>query len=439
MRIMTMWKIFESKDMTSMLQAKSLETCKVTKDKATVSITTDSTHKKQTVSGFGASFTDSASYLLKGVLSESDYNEVMHKLFDTETGIGLTALRNTMGASDYARDFYTYQDQADQPFNLGVDYEYVIPTLKDALTLNPQLWIMASPWSVPGWMKDSNHVNGGKLLTKYYDHYAKYFVDYIEHMHVEGIPIKAVTLQNEPGYMPLHYPSMLMDAKQQVAVIVNHMKPHFEARGLQTKIIAYDHNWDHPEFPLYVLEHAKESVDGTAWHWYGGRPDAQTVVHEAYPMKETYFSEGSGGSWIPEFEPAFSNLMRTSIEIMRNYSKTLILWNIALNEENGPFVPGFGTSTCRGLVKVDESTKQYQLTLDYYGIGHFSKFVPQGSVQIDSNQTETLRVVAFERPDNRRVLVCFNDSWEDQHVAFVNEGIAITMKAKCAYTIIESL
>ncbi|MGV2805712.1 glycosyl hydrolase, partial [Clostridium perfringens] len=174
-------------------------------------------------------------------------------------------------------------------------------------------------------------------------------------------------------YSPGHYPGMIMLPEAQSDFIKNHLKPQFVKNDIDTKILCYDHNWDKPDYPLTVFEQAGDAVDGVAWHWYGGKPSAQSDVFEAFPGKEVHFTEGSGGEWIPPFEQAFSNVMRTGIEILRNHSKSYVLWNMALDEKNGPAVPGFVKSTCRGIVTVNQQTKELTYTLDYYALAHFSK------------------------------------------------------------------
>ncbi|WP_339852013.1 glycoside hydrolase family 30 beta sandwich domain-containing protein [Paenibacillus sp. FSL W7-1088] len=392
--------------------------------KETTTILLDDQQTYQEMDGFGASFTDSSAYLINQILSEEQRAEVMTRLFHPEEGIGLSVIRNPMGASDYARTVYSYNDLPENQtdpglsgFSIAHDEADVIPLTQKALELNPELKLFASPWSAPGWMKTSGSMITGQLKHEWYPAYADYFVKYIQAYASHGLPIHAVTPQNEALYEPGHYPGMLMPAEAQADFIKNHLKPALVRNDIQTKILCYDHNWDRPDYPLTVLDEAAEEVDGVAWHWYGGEASAQTKVYEAFAGKEVHFTEGSGGEWIPPFEQAFSNVIRTGIEILRNYSKSFVLWNMALDENNGPTVPGFGKSTCRGIVKVNQQTKELTYTLDYYALAHFSALIRPKAVRIDSSSNEaSIRSVAFKNTDGSIAVVLFNDGEQTGNV-----------------------
>ncbi|MRN53656.1 glycoside hydrolase family 30 protein [Paenibacillus monticola] len=418
----------------------------VTTDTVIAAVTIDVNRTYQEMDGFGASFTDSAAYLINQVLDSEQKAELMSKLFDPQAGIGLSVVRNPMGASDYARDIYSYDDLPEQEtdteltrFTIAHDEVDIIPLLQQALKLNPELKLMASPWSAPGWMKTSGSMIAGELKKEYFQVYADYFVRYIQAFAKSGLPTYAVTPQNEPLFEPHHYPSMLMLAEAQSDFIKNYLKPNFIKHNIDTKILCYDHNWDRPDYPLTVLEHAEEEVDGIAWHWYGGDASAQSVVKQAFADKEVHFTEGSGGEWIPPFEQAFSNVIRTGIEILRNHSKSFVLWNMALDEHNGPTVPGFGKSTCRGIVQINQQTKELTYTLDYYALAHFSKFIRPGALRVDSTSSnEFIRSVAFRNTDHTIALVLFNDGEEAENIA-VNlqeaELVTFRIESKSAVSI----
>lgn len=416
-------------------------------DSETTTILLDDQQTYQEMDGFGASFTDSSAYLINQILNEEQRAEVMTRLFHPEEGIGLSVIRNPMGASDYARTVYSYNDlpenQTDPEcsgFSIAHDEADVIPLTQKALELNPDLKLFASPWSAPGWMKTSGSMITGQLKNEWYPAYAEYFVKYIQAYASHGLPIHAVTPQNEALYEPGHYPGMLMPAEAQADFIKNHLKPALVRNDIQSKILCYDHNWDRPDYPLTVLEEAGEEVDGVAWHWYGGEASAQTKVYEAFAGKEVHFTEGSGGEWIPPFEQAFSNVIRTGIEILRNYSKSFVLWNMALDENNGPTVPGFGKSTCRGIVKVNQQTKELTYTLDYYALAHFSALIRPKAVRIDSSSNEaSIRSVAFKNTDGSIAVVLFNDGEETGNVQVQlkeEELLSFQLESKSALSIL---
>lgn len=416
---MTKLKIYQSTGENDLFVEHTLEQLTpIATDEKITTVKLDEQQAFQEMDGFGASFTDSSAYLINQVLGEEQRQEVMRKLFDAEDGIGLSVLRNPMGASDYARTIYSYDDRPATEkdtelahFSITHDEADIIPLLKQALELNSEIKLMASPWSAPGWMKTSGSMIAGELKPEYYQAYADYFVKYIQAFEAHGLATYAVTPQNEPLYEPQHYPSMLMLPEAQRDFIKNYLKPSFVKHNIQTKILCYDHNWDRPDYPLTVLDYAEDEVDGVAWHWYGGNASAQSEVLKAFADKEVHFTEGSGGEWIPPFEQAFSNVMRTGIDILRNHSKSFVLWNMALDEKNGPTVPGFGTSTCRGIVTVNQETKELTYTLDYYALAHFSKVIRPKAVRIEaSTNQEVIRAVAFKNTDDSIAVVLFNDS-----------------------------
>lgn len=400
----------------------------------------------QKIDGFGGSFTDSSAYLIDQVLETTEKNKVMNHLFSHEEGIGLSVIRNPMGASDFSRTIYSYndltqgtKDEAQEHFSIKHDYESIIPLLHQAKQLNSDLKIFASPWSAPAWMKTNGSMIAGKLAETNYASYATYFVKFIQAYQAENLPIYGVTPQNEPLFVPPHYPGMEMLAHEQADFVKNYLRPAFEEAKLSTKIFGYDHNWDRIDYAFDLLDEASSAVDGIAWHWYGGRPVSQDRVHHFFPQKEVHFTEGSGGDWIPGFEKGFSNVMRTGIEIMRNHSKTFILWNMALDEKNGPTVPGFGTSICRGILEINQETKAVEYTLDYYALAHFSNFVKPGALRLGSNTIKEVSNTAFRNEDGSVVIVLYNDSLEEKELKITigQSEFVVGIKGKTAMTVIK--
>ncbi|KAI4461644.1 glucosylceramidase [Holotrichia oblita] len=336
------------------VQQADLQTAAGTESGDRITINIDPLQQYQTIVGFGGSFTDSSAYLINQKLSEETRNDIMIKLFDPEEGIGLSFIRNPMGASDFARTIYSYDDVkpgetdfALEHFSIDHDRDDIIPLTKEAMRLNPDLTVMASPWSPPGWMKTSGGMLGGSLREDCYDVYGDYFIRFLEAYRAEGIEIYAITPQNEPLFVPPHYPGCNMPADKQADFINKSLGPKLKNSSFDTKLLCYDHNWDRPDFPEAVFKEASEYVDGVAWHVYNGDVSAQSQVVEAFPDKETFFTEASGGEWVPPFEDAFIGELMTGINVLNNHSRSYVLWNMALDEENGPVVPGFGRSTCR--------------------------------------------------------------------------------------------
>lgn len=376
-------------------------------------ITVNDKERFQQMEGFGASFTDSSAYVLSQNLTPEARREVMKNLFSRE-GIHLSLVRQPMGSCDYNLDLFSYDDVPGdvdlKQFSIMPDKKYIIPCIKEALDENPDIKFIASPWSAPGWMKTSGSMIGGSLKPGLEKTYARYFSKFIEAYGEEGIPIHAITIQNEPLYVPGHYPGMSFPPIREAEFIKNALGPELKEEGLDTKILIYDHNWDKPDYPEKILsdEEARKYVSGVAWHFYGGSHEAMSEVHDAHPDKEVWFTEGSGGEWVPGFHDAFMDQMKHVVRVPRNWSKSLLWWNMALDQDHGPSLLGDG-STCRGLVKVDNVTGEASYNVDYYTMGHISKFVEPGAFRIASDWFENdLETVAFQNPDGSKVLIVSN-------------------------------
>jgi glucosylceramidase len=257
-------------------------------------------------------------------------------------------------------------------------------------------------------MKTNDNSKGGNLKPEYYGAYANYFVKYVEGMKAAGITVDAITVQNEP-LNPKNTPSMVMFAPELDAFIKNDLGPAFQKAGIKTKILLYDHNPDVPSYPLSILKDpaARRYVAGTAMHLYGGGVEILTKVHDAYPTKSIYFTEQSlserpGATTINIAEP----VSRILIGATRNWSKNVLLWNLAADPHYGPHTNNGGCTMCQGAITLDGD--EATLHVAYYAVAHFSKFVRPGSVRLGTNDLEQLANVAFRTPDGKIVLVATN-------------------------------
>lgn len=396
----------------------------------------------QKMDGFGASFTDTSAWLVSKALDKESRADLMSKLFSYENGIGISFLRQPMGSSDFALKLYTYDDVPEgsedlnlNQFSIGHDRKYILPMVRDALQLNPELKIMATPWSPPAWMKTNGNLIGGTLRGDCYDALSRYFVAFIQAYKAEGVPIYAVSVQNEPLYSPAEYPGMKMQPYEQARFIGSFLGPAFEKNEITTKILSYDHNWDNPRYPEIVLEEAGKYVAGTAWHSYGGTHSAMTRVYQKFPDKGVWFTEASGGQWVPPFYDAFADQMMHIIRGTRNYAKTVVWWNIALDSNNGPSV--LSNSTCRGLVGIDTDTGKITYNVDYYTIGHISKFVRSGAFRIESdNYDNDVETAAFKNPDGSIVLIVSSRTSNDRNltVKYRNSSFNYKLLGRSAVT-----
>jgi glucosylceramidase len=405
-------------DQTSLLQKQSITLSFGTTANSFTSLDVDTTQTMQTVDGFGYTLTGGSAALINS-LSAGTKAALLRELFSADdNAIGVSYLRISIGASDLNASVFSYDDmpvgQTDVAlanFSLSPDKTPgtgLIPLLKEILLINPAIKILGSPWSPPVWMKDNGSSKGGSLQPQYYSVYAQYFVKYIQQMQAEGIAIDAVTLQNEP-LNPDNNPSMYMTAVQQADFIKNHIGPAFQAAGIATKIILYDHNCDHADYPLTILNDAaaRPFVNGSAFHLYLGDISALSTVHNAYPDKQVYFTEqytGSGGSFDGDLKWHLQNVI---IGSMRNWSRNALEWNLANDPSYGPHTPG-GCTTCKGALTIGTTITR---NVAYYIIAHASKFVPPGSVRVMStSNVSNLFSVAFKTPAGKKVLIVLNNA-----------------------------
>ncbi|MBK6282227.1 MAG: glucosylceramidase [Draconibacterium sp.] len=387
------------------------------KDLPTIEINTKKAY--QEMDGFGFTLTGGSAFHINN-MSATKRHELLTELFafDKEN-IGISYLRISLGASDLDAEVFSYNDLPDgeidlkmKKFSLSPDKKFLIPVLKEILAINPEIKILASPWSPPVWMKTNNSSKGGSLKPEFYDAYAVYFVKYVQEMQNEGITIDAITVQNEPLH-PGNNPSLLMPATEQTDFIKRSLGPAFKAAGVKTKIIIYDHNADKPEYPITILNdpEAKKYIDGSAFHLYGGVIENVSKVHEAHPDKNRYFTEqwiGAPGDFGGDLKWHTKQLI---IGASRNWCKTVLEWNLAADPEQKPHTPG-GCTQCLGAVTIDGDLITRNPA--YYIVAHASKFVRPGSVRIDSNIPANLPNVAFKTPQGKIAVIVLNDSDSNQ-------------------------
>src|SRR4051794_5030179 len=420
-------------------------------DELTISV--DPSRHYQRMDGFGASITDSSASLLAG-LDPAVRRSTMRDLFARD---GLSFLRQPMGASDFvAGPHYTYDDvppgQTDyrlRHFSIAHDQRQILPLLRRALALNPRLKVMATPWSPPAWMKTSQSLIGGRLIDdpRIYDAYARYFVKFLLAYRREGVPVYALTVQNEPqNRHPRAYPGTDMPVAQEAKLIAA-LGPKLRAARLDTKILGYDHNWsEHPddiastppgedreiEYPSLLLHtEAARWIAGTAFHCYAGDPSRQTQLREAFPEKGIWFTECSG-SHGPNDPPAqvFSDTLKWHTRnlvmgVTRNWGKTVVNWNLALDPNGGPH--NGGCDTCTGVLTVGPGDT-FSENAEYFTLGHLARFVAPGAERIASTSFGTtgwngqIMDVAFRNRDGSTALVVHNENDDPRTFAVAQGG-----------------
>jgi glucosylceramidase len=399
----------------------------------------------QQMAGFGAAVTDSSAWLIYDNMSASQRSTLMQNLFSPTQGIGLSFVRIPMGASDFSLNGpYSYDDlpagQTDpnlNNFSINHDLAYIIPVLQQAHSLNSNLKFMANPWSPPAWMKTNGSMlgvsngNTGTLISSDYGPLAQYFVKFIQAYQAQGIPIYAITPQNEPLFAPTTYPGMSWAASDEDNFIKNNLSPTLASAGLSPKILGYDHNWDNTSYASTLLGDptTRSDIAGTAWHCYAGSASAMTSIHDSTPAADAYETECS-----TETSEAPITTIDLLMQSVQNYARTVELWNIALDPNKGPHTGG--CADCNGVVTITESTGNVTYSNDYYQLGQFSKFVVPGAYHITSNSLGSLADVAFKNADGSKVVVAHNDGSGSStfQVLWGNQGFNYTLPAGATVT-----
>jgi glucosylceramidase len=405
--------------------------------------------KYQQMDGFGASLTDSAAWVVSNKLTAAQQTGLWQSLFSPTAGIGISFLRQPMGASDFsAGGNYSYDDlpagQTDTNlanFSIAHDTAYIIPLLQQALAVNPAINVIAVPWSPPAWMKTSGTMNGGNMNTVYFPSLAQYFVKFVQGYMQQGVPIYAVIPQNEPLNSNSAYPTEYLPAADEATFISGNLGPALSAAALSNvKIIGYDHNWDQPSYPETLLANstAANYLAGSAFHCYAGDVSAQSTVQAVFPSKGIWFTECSGtvgSSFAGDLAWNTENLL---IGASRNWARSISLWNLALDQNSGP--QNGGCSNCRGVVTIDYSSSPPTITknVEYYVLGHLAKFVVPGAYRIESNSFGhgSIEDLAFQNPDGSIVLLVLNSSGSNSKftVNWKNQTFGYSMSAGAVAT-----
>ncbi|TNV79659.1 hypothetical protein FGO68_gene9311 [Halteria grandinella] len=398
----------------------------------------DTTKTYQTMEGVGASFTDSAAYLMNKKLSSAHRTALLNELFGKE-GANLNMIRIPLSSSDMATADFTSDDMPQgksdpllEKFKLNKHHTDSIPILQEIKNIQPELSIMGTPWSAPGWMKSGNRgwwfrkgIIAGTLNEIWVEVYAEYLTKIIEAFASYGLVLDTMTLQNEPAFTPWDYAGMNLTAEQEANLAISVGKA-LQDRSLDTKILVHDHNWDIAYRATRVLENATAAqfIHGIAFHCYGGDVSAQSTVKAAYPDKEIYFTECSGtlssGNFLSNLMWNVNNLVIGNI---RNWGKTVMLWSLALDKKGNPNVGG--CKNCRGVVTI--SNGKFTKNEEYYVLAHVSRVAQKGSYRVESTERyQTVRSVAFINPDNSSSLILCNDAQNAVHISIQDDNMVFT-------------
>ncbi|MGC2422373.1 MAG: glycoside hydrolase family 30 beta sandwich domain-containing protein [Candidatus Acidiferrales bacterium] len=375
------------------------------------SIEIDPRRKFQQILGFGAALTDASCYLFHQ-LAPGAREKLFHELFHPSE-MGLSVCRTCIGSSDYATSLYSFDDGEADPdlknFSIAHDREYILPMLREARALNPELFLFSSPWSPPGWMKFNGSMLGGSMRNHYFATYAQYLLKFLQGYAAEGVPVQALTPQNEvdtdqDGRMP----ACIWGQEYEIAFVRDHLGPLFESSGVETKIWILDHNYNLWGRVVDTLEDDKlrQYCNNVAWHGYAGTADMMSKVQDAYPEIEMYWTEGGPHFPDPDLWTDWCKWGGTFSDILRNWCKSITAWNLALDEKGQPNI---GPMACAGTVTINSGTKEVTRSGQYWAFAHYSKVMRRGARRIASeSEAADLQHVAVENPDGERVMVVTN-------------------------------
>jgi glucosylceramidase len=371
----------------------------------------DPKQRFQDILGFGAAFTDASCFLFSKLPSETRQG-LFHELFHASE-MGLSVCRTCVGSSDYSTEVYSFDEGEPDPdlkrFSIDHDKRYILPILQQARAANPDLFLFSSPWSPPGWMKANGSMLGGSMQKKHFASYAQYFVKFLQAYAAEGVPIQAVTSQNEvdtdqDGRMP----ACLWGQEYEIDFVAKHLGPALEAAGLSTKIWLLDHNYNLWGRVICSLDdpRLRKHCGAVAWHGYVGNAEMIQKVYSAHPDVAMHWTEGGPDYTSPSYATDWVSWAKTVTDVLRNWCRSITGWNLALDERGRPNI---GPFSCGGFITIHSETGEITRSGQYYAFAHFSRFLRRGARRFASTSASTaLGHIACENPGGQKVLVVTN-------------------------------
>jgi glucosylceramidase len=397
----------------------------------------DTASPRQTIEGFGASFNE-LGWTALAALDDDRRAEVLDELFAPGVGAGFTLCRMPVGANDFSRDWYSY-DEVDgdldlRHFSIENDLETLVPFIRAAQQRVPDLRLWASPWSPPTWMKTNGHYAGAlpmagfhhaenglqphqvgregtdmvRLEEPYLRAYAQYFGRFVDAYRELGIDVGMVMPQNEFN-SPQVFPSCTW-TPQGLARFLMHLGPEMDRRGVEVFLGTLERGDDRLVTAVLDDAEAAAHVRGVGIQWAGKR--AVPFVHRDHPDLRVYQTEQECGDGRNDWRYA-----RYAWTLMRHFlthgASAYMYWNMAL-ERGGVSRWGWAQNS---LVTVDAADGTYTFNHEYYLMKHVSHFVQVGAVVLaTSSWTGYENQLAFRNPDGSVVLVAQNDTHEEQSI-----------------------
>lgn len=411
-------------------------------------IVLDPSTTKQEILGFGGAMTDATCWMLSQ-LTQSEREAVMHDLF-APGEMAFNVCRTCIGASDYSRSAYTF-DESSEPdpelkkFSIEHDRAYILPMLRQARQVNPELFLFSSPWTPPGWMKAGGSMLGGSMRKHSYAPYAQYFLKFLEGYKADGVAIDAVTVQNEvdadqDGRMP----ACLWGQEYEIEFVKDHLGPALRKAGMPTKIWVLDHNyalWGRAIDELSDAD-AYRFIDGIAWHGYVGEASAMSRVHEAFPAKNAYWTEGGPFIDAPDYQTDWAKWAETFNGIVNNWARSITAWNVALDEKGNPNI---GPFSCGGVITIENGSHKITKSGQYWAFAHYSKHVKRGAKvfatdgvggRAAQDDPTPLTYAGFRNPDGGHCVVLANRGSERRvQLVLGSNALEIDLPADSVHTL----
>lgn len=371
--------------------------------------------KYQEILGFGGAFTEAAGYSLSKL--NSNLQDKLIKDYFSDQGLNYTLCRTHINSCDFCLDTYAYSNNESlSDFSIDRDKKYIIPMIKSALKINPNINLIATPWSPPAFMKDNNNMKkGGKLLDKYKSLWAEYLVKYLQEYKKQDIDIKYITIQNEPNAAQ-PWESCNYTATEEKNMIKNYIFPTFKKNNIQTKLLIWDHNKERLIYrsqEIFSDNNVKDMVAGIGYHYYSGDHfENIKLFNEIYKDKLIIHTEGCTGYesfWFKKRQRRIPNAEIYAHDIigdLNSGANGYIDWNMILDYKGGPT---HINNSCNAPIMLNKKADDYEKSLSYYYIGHFSRFIKPGARRIAfSKYTSELEVTSFINNDDSIVVVILN-------------------------------
>jgi glucosylceramidase len=412
---------------------------------STEAIVLNPSDTRQQVLGFGTAMTDSACWVLSQ-LTQTERDAVLHDIFDPGE-MAMNVCRTCIGASDYARNLYSF-DESDEPdpelkkFSIDHDKEYILPVLRECRKHNPELFLFSSPWSPPGWMKPDKTMLGGTMRSTSFDPYARYFVKFLEGYKAAGVTINAVTVQNETDAEQAgRMPACTWAQELEMEFAAKFLGPAIREAGLDAKIWLLDHNYSLWGRAIDELSDPAvyDAVDGIAWHGYVGEPGAMSRVHDAFPQKNAYWTEGGPDITQPDYETDYTQWAQQFNGILNNWARSITAWNLALDEHGKPNI---GPFSCGGTITIESSTHKVRNSGQYWAFAHYSRHVKRGAKVFATNgiapdpHNTPITHCGFINPGGQHVVVLANRGAEQQvQLVMGNRAVDLALPADSVHTL----